>query len=543
MSRPVAGVRNKTLIITLPGSPTGASENLEAILVLLPHACEQAAGADSRALHQGGVKRLESQSGIISKQPSMASGISSSQPLMSGALQPTHKHSHKHSHSHSHSRGHSSHSIPVARTKPEDRPTTNDPKAGPVNRYRESPYPTLSVDDALKIILDKVPAPEKVLMPTNTSIVGNVLAEDVRANEAVPAFRASIVDGYAVVIPESEASVEGRFPVVSVSHAAPGRIPALREGQVARITTGAPLPPGATAVVMVEDTRIVSTTDDGKEEKVVEILTDETVADENVREVGSDIQLNEVILKANEEITSVGGEIGLLASVGRSSVNVYRKPTIGVLSTGDEIIPHTRPKSLQLGEVRDCNRPTLMAAVSGWGYEAVDLGIAKDTCVLPLFSPTCTCAFSPPPPSLSLSLLLHMANSSNRARKLQTRSARSRPPLGPALGRRHHHLGRRLDGRAGPAETDARAQPGRDDPLRARRHEARQTDHLRHRAVQILARGDEARAGVQPAGQPGERAGDGEPVRAAGAAEDGREAGALGLAAHEGRRRCGGQVR
>ena len=383
MSRPVAGVRNKTLIITLPGSPNGASENLEAVLVLLPHACQQAAGADSRALHEGGIKRLESQAGIISKQPSMSSGISSIQPIMSGALQPMHKHSHSHSHSHSH--GHGSHAIPVARTKPEDRPTTNDPKAGPVNRDRESPYPTVSVDDALKIIFDKVPAPEKVLMATNPSIIGHVLAEDVKANEAVPAFRASIVDGYAVVIPESEdASTKGQFPVVSVSHAAPGRIPALREGQVARITTGAPLPPGANAVVMVEDTRIISTTDDGKEEKIVEILTDETVPDENVRDVGSDIQLNETVLKSNEEITSVGGEIGLLASVGRSSVNVYRKPTIGVLSTGDEIIPHTRPKSLQLGEVRDCNRPTLMAAVSGWGYEVVDLGIAKDTYV---FSP------------------------------------------------------------------------------------------------------------------------------------------------------------
>lgn len=66
MSRPVAGVRNKTLIITLPGSPKGAKENLEAVIKLLHHACVQAAGADSRSLHAGGVKKLEQDAGVAS---------------------------------------------------------------------------------------------------------------------------------------------------------------------------------------------------------------------------------------------------------------------------------------------------------------------------------------------------------------------------------------------------------------------------------------------------------------------------------------------
>jgi gephyrin len=64
MARPVAGVRKHTLILTLPGSPKGAKENLEAILRLLPHACIQAAGAESRLLHIGGVKKLEKDAGI-----------------------------------------------------------------------------------------------------------------------------------------------------------------------------------------------------------------------------------------------------------------------------------------------------------------------------------------------------------------------------------------------------------------------------------------------------------------------------------------------
>lgn len=64
MSRPVAGVRNKTLIITLPGSPKGAKENLESIIKLLPHACRQAAGEDSRMMHSGGMQKLEKDAGV-----------------------------------------------------------------------------------------------------------------------------------------------------------------------------------------------------------------------------------------------------------------------------------------------------------------------------------------------------------------------------------------------------------------------------------------------------------------------------------------------
>ena len=76
MSRPVAGVRKKTLIMTLPGSPKGAKENLEAVLKLLPHACIQAAGADSRAIHVGGVKKLEADAGVQSGAASVISSKS-----------------------------------------------------------------------------------------------------------------------------------------------------------------------------------------------------------------------------------------------------------------------------------------------------------------------------------------------------------------------------------------------------------------------------------------------------------------------------------
>ncbi|KAI4939826.1 uncharacterized protein J4E92_001112 [Alternaria infectoria] len=331
MARPVAGVRKKTLILTLPGSPKGAKENLEAVLKLLPHACIQAAGAESRPLHVGGVEKLEKDAGVSS----------------GGATA-------------------------------EERPQSNDPSAGPTRRYRSSPYPMLAVEDALKLISEQTPAATVQKVPVDMRLSGSVLAEDVKATESVPAFRASIVDGYAVKIPATGKFEKGTYPVSIISHAQPGEVKELKEGEIARITTGAPLPPGADAVVMVEDTVLKSLTDDGKEEKEIEILTDEIKPNENVREVGSDVKEGEIILKKGEGVTVVGGEFGLLASVGTTEVSIYKKPVVGVLSTGDEIIPHNREGPLRLGEVRDTNRPTLITAARSHRFEVIDLGIVSD---------------------------------------------------------------------------------------------------------------------------------------------------------------------
>lgn len=374
MSRPVAGVRDKTLIVTLPGSPKGATENLESIFKLLAHACQQAAGENSRQMHAGGIKQLESEAGVSAKQP--------------GSATTSHAHhSHDHNHGHGHGcggHGHGHHG-PKAHTDPENSPQSNDPNDGPTRRHRSSPYPMLSVEEALKQISEHTPEPTIVRVAVNEAVVGHVLAEDVQATESVPAFRASIVDGYAVIAGEGAPSTKGVFPVAMISHAQAGEHATLKHGEIARITTGAPLPPGATSVVMVEDTVLKSKTEDGNEEKEVEILTDAIKPGENVREVGSDVKAGEVIMRKGEGITAVGGEFGLLASVGTREVSVYKKPVVGVLSTGDEIVNHDRPGNLKLGEVRDTNRPTLLTAIRGSGFEAVDLGIASDKSVL---SPT-----------------------------------------------------------------------------------------------------------------------------------------------------------
>ncbi|KAK7754136.1 hypothetical protein SLS62_003982 [Diatrype stigma] len=415
MSRPVAGVRNKSVVITLPGSPKGARENLQAVLKTLPHACLQAAGLDSRTLHAGGIKKLEAEAGI-------ASGGSVSGSSSGGHSHSHHSHGHSHGHDHSHKYGHShghghGHGNLVRHTAPSSsgsNPLSNDPKLGPSRRNRESPYPMLSVEEALEKIRQHTPAPQVVVSKVDSSsLPGAVLAEDVVARENVPAFRASIVDGYAVVVPKktkdnndedgssSNSSMRGVYPVVSVSHAAPGEaMEPLREGQVARITTGAPLPPGATSVVMVEDTVLRTLADDGKEEKEIEILADEGAPPvregENIREVGSDIRAGETVLRRGERVSAVGGEIGLLAAVGAAEVRTYRRPVVGVLSTGDEIVDLHAPatddegdstgekgqgrkqRTLRPGEVRDSNRPALLAAAAERGFPTVDLGIAAD---------------------------------------------------------------------------------------------------------------------------------------------------------------------
>jgi gephyrin len=119
-------------------------------------------------------------------------------------------------------------------------------------------------------------------------------------------------------------------------------------------------------------------TDDGKEEPEVEILTSAVTEGENVREIGSDVQKGDTVLRKGAAISAIGGEFGLIASVGVQEVSVYRKPIVGILSTGDELVSHTSTRPLTSGEVRDTNRPTLLTAVKSTGFEAVDLGIASD---------------------------------------------------------------------------------------------------------------------------------------------------------------------
>lgn len=157
-------------------------------------------------------------------------------------------------------------------------------------------------------------------------------------------------------------------------------------GCVSRITTGAPLPRGADAVVQVEDTLLVE--GEGDEERVVRILVG-VATGKDVRRVGVDISLGEEVLTKG---TILGPpELGLLAALGVTEVKVVATPTVAVLSTGNEVrlhpftLSHTHPQVvspgdvLGAGQVYDSNRTTLLAMIREAGATPIDMGIAKDT--------------------------------------------------------------------------------------------------------------------------------------------------------------------
>ncbi|ANB11173.1 gephyrin [Sugiyamaella lignohabitans] len=346
LSRPVAGVMGKCIVITLPGSPKGACENLTSIFPILSHALSLACG--SSATPHGVSQKLQN--------------VNSSHDVGH------HKHNHPHNGACEHS-----HKGPKFYNRSNDlsRPVTE--------RARQSPYPMISVDEALDVINATVPTPRVEERNIDQTLIGYVIAENIYSTVNVPGYRASIVDGYAV----GNYSFPNTYDVSDISHAnSLASSTRLESNTIVRVTTGAPVPNGTFAVIPVESTYVESSRVDsnGKEEEArVFIDVDEIVKEgDNIREPGSDVEINDLILSEGTEITAVGGEIGLLSSVGLRTVNVYRKPIIGIMSTGDEVVDPSSCSSLIGGQVWDSNRPSLITACKGNNFEVVDLGIVED---------------------------------------------------------------------------------------------------------------------------------------------------------------------
>lgn len=224
-----------------------------------------------------------------------------------------------------------------------------------------SPYPLVSIDRALGLILAHSPLLEVEQTPV-VSALGRVLAEDVVAPLSMPPFPASAKDGYAVVA--SDTSRVRRL----LGEQMAGRVGDLhlKPGTVIRITTGAALPPGADAVVMVEHTT--------EHEGWVEIET-EVEPGADIRPVGQDIMLGEKVLSRGALLGPA--EMGLLAAAGLPDAPVYRRPRVAILSTGDELREPGQP--LSPGQIYDSNRFSLAAAVALAGGIPTSFGIAIDT--------------------------------------------------------------------------------------------------------------------------------------------------------------------
>jgi len=198
-----------------------------------------------------------------------------------------------------------------------------------------------------------------------TEMTGRVLDQDVVAVEDVPPFRNTAVDGYAVrAIDTEQVPVE----LVVVDTLAAGAEPkiAVNAGEAIRIMTGAPMPDGADAVVMVEDTERVGETH-------VRISRSAKVRD-GVRDAGSDVCAGETVFVRGTVLNAAG--IGVLASVNARTVRAFPRARVALLSTGDELVVDGSP--LRIGQIRESNLTMLHSMIAATGCDVINLGVIRD---------------------------------------------------------------------------------------------------------------------------------------------------------------------
>uniref|UniRef100_A0A671KWX3 Gephyrin n=1 Tax=Sinocyclocheilus anshuiensis TaxID=1608454 RepID=A0A671KWX3_9TELE len=235
-------------------------------------------------------------------------------------------------------------------------------------RHRMSPFPLTSMDKAFITVLEMTPVLGNEIINYRDGM-GRVLAQDVYAKDNLPPFPASVKDGYAVRAADGPGD---RF-IIGESQAGEQPILTVMPGQVMRVTTGAPIPCGADAVVQVEDTELLRESEDGTEELEVRILV-QARPGQDIRPIGHDIKRGECVLAKGTHMGA--SEIGLLATVGVTEVEVQKFPVVAVMSTGNELL--NPEDDLHPGKIRDSNRSTLLATIQEHGYPTINLGIVGD---------------------------------------------------------------------------------------------------------------------------------------------------------------------
>ncbi|MDP2900505.1 MAG: molybdopterin molybdotransferase MoeA [Candidatus Bathyarchaeota archaeon] len=221
--------------------------------------------------------------------------------------------------------------------------------------------------DAVRLIDENTRRITRVEEVAIGDAAGRVLAEDVVAGFNVPPFNRSSMDGYAVRARDTAgASAKPvTLRLIGARHAGEIFDGVVGAGECVEIATGAPVPKGADAVVMVEYTKLAG---DGVE------VQREAKPGSNVAPEGEDIKKGEAVVKAGEVLTP--GRVGAVAALGFSKVKAYAKPRVAIYSTGNEVVPQGKP--LKPGQVYDINSYTLSAVVAANGCVPVRRGLVRD---------------------------------------------------------------------------------------------------------------------------------------------------------------------
>ncbi|XP_039642041.1 gephyrin a isoform X4 [Perca fluviatilis] len=435
LSRPVCGIRGKTLIINLPGSKKGSQECFQFILPALPHAIDllREAAVRVKSTHAA-LEQLPSPSPLLANthidtnanMHTMERGTQceeeEDEEEEEDRRRVRHAHNHHHHHHHQHGTSHITAAAIAAKIPdsiisrgvqvlPRDSASlSSTPSESPratqatsrlstascptpkvqsrcgsnenilrashsavdiskvARRHRMSPFPLTSMDKAFITVLEMTPILGIEVINYRDGF-GRVLAQDIYAKDNLPPFPASVKDGYAVRAADGPGD---RF-IMGESQAGQQPTHTVMPGQVMRVTTGAPIPCGADAVVQIEDTELLRESEDGTEELEVRIMV-QARPGQDIRPIGHDIRRGECVLAKG---THMGpSEIGLLATVGVTEVSVHKFPVVAVMSTGNELL--NPEDDLHPGKIRDSNRSTLLSTIQEHGYPTINLGIVGD---------------------------------------------------------------------------------------------------------------------------------------------------------------------
>lgn len=222
----------------------------------------------------------------------------------------------------------------------------------------------LTVDDAQAKVLEVARRAASVMQKATAELLGLALAEDIVSDVDLPPFRKSMMDGYAV---RSKDCLQPGMTLLVVEEVTAGRMPSkeIQSRQAARIMTGAPVPDGADAVVMIEQTTLAA-------DHVT--IQNNVHAGQNIQPIGKEIKNRETVIAAG---TLLGpAHLALLATLGRLSVRVYPPPVVAILTTGDEIVPPDQKP--QPGQIRNSNAAMLQAQCVLAKAAPRYLGIARD---------------------------------------------------------------------------------------------------------------------------------------------------------------------